>query len=602
MTKYKFLNTLALAALLLAACGGPATTAAPTTAPGETAAPEETAAPDIPEVPRNQTLTMGWSVGDAIGTTNPWALGYSHQSGNAVLWEGLSYYAIYADKEIPWLAESMTYNDDFTELTVKIRPEAAWSDGTPVSSNDVVFLVESQMKNEKLGYHAQFDQFVQEVKATDDKTAVITFKTAAPRFKFEVLTLHFDTGVELLPAHVLGNTDVITDVNAYAGGLDMPHSGPYTIVFWDATQKVMDLREDWWAVEAGIAEVPDVKRVIVGNIGGQIGQSMDVVAQRVTNNELDTALDFRQDLIASILEQNPKVTSHTANTPPYGYLDWWPNSLWMNTAVAPYDDVRVRRAVSLAIDRDKVDEIVYDGAKVTTIYPFPLYPGLKKFADSPAVKALEEQYQPRKFDLEESAALLTEAGFAKNADGLWAKDGQTINATIHGFSGIHGDIVPVLEEMLKTAGFDAAVDFSDNSYNAMANGEPGLYMFGHGASLVDPFETLQLYHGKYSAAVGSTAGNNRFSRYKNPEYDAILDQMAPLPASDPKFQELAAQALGIYWRDQIDVPMIQWLHRIAYNQTNWTNWPTEANLGFGGNGAFWHHTGMLVVTTLKAAQ
>jgi len=391
-------------------------------------------------------------------------------------------------------------------------------------------------------------------------------------------------------------------VNAFVGGLDMPHSGPYDTVVWDATQKILDYREDWWAVKAGVSPVPDVKRIIMVNIGGQVGQSMDVVAQRVTNNEFDTALDFRQNLIASILEKNPKVTSHTANEPPYGYLDWWPNSLWMNTQLEPYTDVRVRRAISLAIDRDKVDEIVYEGAKVTTIYPFPLYPGLVKFADSPEVQALVAKYEPRKFDLAESDKLMTEAGFAKNADGLWAKDGQTVNATIHGFEGIHSDIVAVLEEMLRQAGFDAAIDFSANAYNSMANGEPGLYMFGHGASLVDPYAAFELFHGKFSAAIGTTAGSNRFSRYSNPEYDAILDQMAPLAADDPEFKELAVQALDIYWRDVIDIPVIQWLHRIAYNQTYWTNWPTTANLGFGGNGAFWHHTGMLVVTSLKAAQ
>ena len=54
--------------------------------------------------------------------------------------------------------------------------------------------------------------------------------------------------------------------------------------------------------------------------------------------------------------------------------------------------------------------------------------------------------------------------------------------------------------------------------------------------------------------------------------------------------------MEIYWRDQIDVPIIQWLHRIAYNQTYWTNWPTEANLACGTNGAFWAHTGLLVVS------
>jgi ABC-type transport system substrate-binding protein len=156
--------------------------------------------------------------------------------------------------------------------------------------------------------------------------------------------------------------------------------------------------------------------------------------------------------------------------------------------------------------------------------------------------------------------------------------------------------------MLRQGGFDANVNFGTDAYNNMADGKPGLYMFGHGASLIDPHATLDLYNGKYSAAVGTTAGSNRFSRYSNPEYDKLVDAMAPLASDDPKFLDLGAQAMDIYWRDVIDIPVIQWLHRIPYNQTYWTNWPTEANPGFGGNGAFWHHTGMLVVTTLKAAQ
>jgi ABC-type transport system substrate-binding protein len=129
-----------------------------------------------------------------------------------------------------------------------------------------------------------------------------------------------------------------------------------------------------------------------------------------------------------------------------------------------------------------------------------------------------------------------------------------------------------------------------------------MYMFGHGASLIDPEAALNLYNGKYSAAVGTTAGSNRFSRYSNPEFDKIVDAMAPLGSDDPKFLDLAAQAMDIYWRDTIDIPVIQWLHRIPYNQTYWTNWPTETNASFGGNGAFWHHTGMQTVTNLKAAQ
>jgi peptide/nickel transport system substrate-binding protein len=555
----------------------------------------------LADVPRNRTLVLGWSIASPIGVTNPWAVpGYTHQEGNVFMWEPLYYFGIFADKEIPWLADSMKYTaKDFTELTIKLNKQATWSDGVPVTSKDVVFTFEGQMKNDKLPYHGQFDQFVKSVKAVDAQTVVVTFKQPAPRFMFEVLMLKFDTGIPIVPEHVLAPQ---ADINAFPGGNDMPHSGPYTIVSWDKNQKILDLRSDWWAVKAGRIKMPDVKRIVMVNLGGQIGQNMDVVAQRIVNAEMDAALDMRSSLISSILKQAPKVTTHAGSSSPYGYLDWWPNSLWMNTQLAPYSDPKVRRAMALTIDRDTINQVLYEGAKIATIYPFPLYPGLVKFVNSPAVKALEAKYQPGKFDLAESANIMKQAGYTLNGDKLWVKDGNTISAVINGFEGIHSDIAPVLVEMLRKGGFDASVNFGNDAFQNMVDGKAGFYMWGHGASLKDPYAALELFHGKYSAVLGTTAGSNRWSRYKNPEYDKLLDQMAPLASDDPKFLALAAQALGIYWRDTIDIPIIQWLHRIPYNQTYWTNWPTAKNLAAGTNGAFWAQTGLLVVTNLKAVQ
>jgi len=635
MARLRFLSALTLLALILAACGatpaapGAATSAAPETAASTEAAastgaaasepaaseaaastdaaasaaasptPEPLIAGPLKDVPREQTLVLGWSAGP-LGVTNPWASpGYTHQDGNAFMWEPLSYYGIFSDEEIPWLAESMTYNDDFTALEIKMRDGATWSDGTPITAKDVVYTFEGQLNNDKLPYHGQFEQFVESIESPDDQTVNLTFKVPSPRFKFEVLTLKFDTGIPIVPEHVLSQQE---DVNAYTGGIEMAHSGPYSVVSWDTNQKIMDLRDDWWAVEAGLMETPAVKRIIMVNLGGQVGQNMDTVAQRLVNNEMDASLDMRSSVIGNILAQNPKIATHSGSEPPYGYLDWWPNSLWVNTQLPPFDDVNVRKAISMAVDRDTLDSILYEDAKIATIYPFPLYPGLQEFVDSPEVKALEEKYQPRKFDLEESARLMTEAGFTQNGEGLWEKDGATVPATIQAFEGIHSDIVPILVEMLRNAGFEASVNFGTDAYQNMADGKPGLYMFGHGASLLDPYAAFELFHSRYAQPVGTTAGNNRFSRYKNPEYDKIVDAMAPLSADDPKFKELAVQAMEIYWRDQIDIPVIQWLHRIPYNQTYWTNWPTAENPAMGTNGAFWAHTGLLVVTSLKPAQ
>lgn len=551
----------------------------------------------LAEVPRNETAVLGWGVagGSSIGTTNPWVLpGYTHQEGNNLMWEPLMYFGIYTNEFIPWLADSMEYTDDtFTKLEIKLNPEAKWSDGTPVTSADVVYTFEGQIKHETLPYHTQFEDLVDSVTAPDDLTVEVTFKAAAPRFKFEVLTQKFDTGIPIVPAAYLSAQE---DPTTAPGRDEIPHSGPYDIVAWNTNQKIFDLRPDWWAVKAGRIAEPAVKRVVVVNI---LNQPVDTVAQRVVNNEFDSSVDMRAQIIGNILQQNPDVQSWTGNESPYGYLDWWPNSLWMNTQLAPFDDPNVRKAISLAVNRELIDEILYEGAKIATIYPFPLYPNLQAFADSPEVKAEEAKYEPGKFDPEESARLMEAAGFTINGDGLWEKDGETLDATIQAFENIHGDIAPVLAEMLRNAGFDANVNFGTDAYQNMVDGKAGLYMFGHGASLFDPFEALNLFHGKYSSAIGSGAGNNRFSRYSNPEYDAILDSISSLDSDDPKFIAGAAQALGIYWRDTIDVPVIQWLHRIPYNNHYWTNWPSASNVGMGTNGAFWAHTGMLVIAGLQ---
>src|SRR5258706_16442343 len=98
----------------------------------------------------------------------------------------------------------------------------------------------------------------------------------------------------------------------------MPHSGPYTLVQWDANQKIYDLRPDWWAVKAGKIAMPEVKRIVMVNIGGQVGQNMDVVIQRLVNNEFDAIRDVRACVIKKILNSNAKVTTHTGRNAPYG--------------------------------------------------------------------------------------------------------------------------------------------------------------------------------------------------------------------------------------------------------------------------------------------
>ena len=202
MKKFKVMLGFALVALFLVACGGGA--AVEDTVEDASEAVEEVvddveevvedaveeaeeviesigSADDLAEVAREDTLIMGWSHATPIGTTNPWAVpGYTHQDAGAFMWEGLAYFRIFADEPAPWLAESMEYNDDFTQLTIKLRPEAKWSDGVSVTSADVVYTLEGQLSNNTLAYHAAFDQFVESIEAVDDLTTVVNFNQPAP--------------------------------------------------------------------------------------------------------------------------------------------------------------------------------------------------------------------------------------------------------------------------------------------------------------------------------------------------------------------------------------------------------------------------------------
>ena len=95
-----------------------------------------------------------------------------------------------------------------------------------------------------------------------------------------MLTLKFDGGIPIVPAHALSQQ---ADIYNFNGGLDLPHSGPYNLVAWDSKRKVFDLRPDWWAVQAGLIKMPAVERVVIVNI---FPQSMDEIAARVASGEL----------------------------------------------------------------------------------------------------------------------------------------------------------------------------------------------------------------------------------------------------------------------------------------------------------------------------
>jgi peptide/nickel transport system substrate-binding protein len=104
-----------------------------------------------------------------------------------------------------------------------------------------------------------------------------------------------------------------------------------------------------------------------------------------------------------------------------------------------------------------------------------------------------------------------------------------------------------------------------------------------------------MYTSKYFAPVGEPTTYN--SRFQNAEYDAILEQMSAMSKDDPEYMDLYLAALEIYLDNLIDAPIQQWMHRIPYNTTYWTGWPTVEDPYL--NGAFWHLTFPIILQHLQ---
>jgi peptide/nickel transport system substrate-binding protein len=598
------LSGLATAGIIITGCAQQAAQpapqpqeAAPAVEEAKQEAPaEQPAAPssELKDVPRERTLVLMFG-GDGTqftdtGLGNPYATGASHQMGSAALWEPLAYYSAFADETIPWLATDWQYNDDFTELTVNIREGVEWSDGTPFTARDVAFTLNMLRDNAPTLTRSTIVQSsVKEAVAVDDQTVQITFLAPRPRFMFDQLMFKFDTGIYIVPEHIYKDVEDIAAFEFYDPEKGWPlATGPYKISEWTNTQKFIDRRDDWWAVKTGFAEkLPEVERILV------IPRADDtLMTQRIVNNEVDAILDLRANTIGQTVAQNPAIITHTLTDLPLGYIDWWPTSLWFNHEDGPFTTKEVRWAVSYSIDRQQMLEVGLQGSGIITPLPFPQYPPLEPYFE--AAKPLLEKYPTNEFNLDKAAELMQGQGYEKDGEGFWVKDGARVPTVISGWQ-VFTDIGPIIAEQLRRAGFEAEFITPADNGQRISDGTQKIWLNGHGGSINDPFTTLDFYTSKYWAPIGEPTA--QASRFKNTEYDAIVDQMAATPASDPGYMDLYLAAMEIWLENLVEAPIQQWLHRIPMNTTYWKNWPTAEDPYV--NGAFWHLTFPLILHRLE---
>ncbi len=202
---------------------------------------------------------------------------------------------------------------------------------------------------------------------------------------------------------------------------------------------------------------------------------------------------------------------------------------------------------------------------------------------TPAIESVLAEYDRNRTDLGLVEEHMQAAGFEKNAAGQWARDGEVLTVPLRTPQWL-APLAPVVAAQLNRAGFNAVELLEPEGSSAWVDdltlGNFDTMFLVHCGSLSEPYETLKDLHSKFAPPIGEKCPSTiACTRYRNAEYDALIDEMEAMPGSpdDPRYMELTEQALDIYLRDMPEIMLLEELHVVVFNETYWQGWPTAEN-------------------------
>ena len=330
------------------------------------------------------------SIGDAT-FLNP-VLATDSASGdiNNYVYNGLVKY----DKDIKLigdLAESWDVTDQGRTITFHLRHGVLWHDGVPFTSDDVMFtyhvLIDS---NTRSAFTADYLQ-VQKAEAPDPYTFRVTYaKPFAPAVE--------SWGIGMLPKHVWEHGDV----NENPANRAPIGTGPFKFSEW----------------------VPDEKIVLVANDHFFRGRPrIDRYVYRIIPDMSVQFLELRQGTLGTMTPTPDQFNGYPEffiNYQKFHFPAFRYDYVAFNLENPLFKDVRVRRAIAMAINKQEIIDGVYQGLAVPATGPFP-----------PTSWACNPNVKPQPFDPAEAKRLLAEAGWKdSDGDGVLDKNGRPFAFTL----------------------------------------------------------------------------------------------------------------------------------------------------------------------------
>jgi oligopeptide transport system substrate-binding protein len=456
------------------------------------------------------------------------------------LYEGLVAYNM-KGQVVPGAAESWTITNDGTVYTFKLRADGKWSNGDPVKASDFVFSMRRIMdpknaakyatllypiKNSEKANKGEASPDSIAVKAIDDKTVEITLERPTPYF-LELLT--HQTALPLHQASVEKfGKDFVKPGNLVT-------NGAYTLAEHVPNGHIKLTKNPTYH---------DAKDVQIDTVMYYPTEDQAAAVRRFMAGELDTQYQFPTEQMAFLKEKLGKQVRVAPYLSTYYYA--------INTTKPPFNDVRVRRALALAIDREFIAEKIYAGAQLPAYSMVP--PGMANY--TPAEMDFKSKSQLDRED--EAAKLLAEAGYGKGGKPLKIEIRYNTNEN-------HRKVATAVADMWKGIGADVTLLNSDvKTHYAFLqnNGDFDAARAGWNADYADPQNFL------YLGITGNAVGN--YAHYSNPEFDALVKKSDE--TIDPVARaKLLHDAEAILMRDLPMIPLMYTasLHLVSDKVKGW---------------------------------
>jgi peptide/nickel transport system substrate-binding protein len=413
-------------------------------------------------------------------------------------------------------------------VTYKINPAAVWSDGTPITSTDFKYTWDQIVNNEDVYSKTGYEN-IESVDDTDPATAVVTFK---PDESFGPWRALFGTDYGVWPSHILEgkNRDKATK-NGYTWS-----GGPWKIEKWNRGVDVTLVPNDkYWG------EQPKISKVIFKFIPDTAAQFKAFQ----TGEVLAIYPQPQPDSVDLITKGLPNAkTVYTADTATI-------EALWMNNEKKPLDSVPVRQAIAYAIDRDAIVARLFGALGVNKASQSLNPPITSQYGD-------QQAWAGYTLNLEKANSLLTADGWAKNGDGIYAKNGKTLSLTIVTTAGNQRRELTeqILQEQLKAAGIDVKIknQSADQLFGStLVKGAYQLTIFGQQNTNLDPGLCELMCSGNVPSKANEQSGlNTTFTKIA--ALDPLL-QTVDLSTDEALRDQSESQADQLMAQEQVSLPI-----------------------------------------------